>query len=614
MNKPWSWVKCNGLFFDSDYSALTAEFLIPEKEPELEKLKRDSLEFNNKEFFEIDDIYRKAVIEKIGIELTPEAKFIGGAAGFVGVIDKDIVLRRFPFIQEVIVKDKHQLYPLSELNSINPGVYRLDDLIIFANIHFRRSSSYLNTLNTEFLSELEMCPKDYNPKIALDFDLIGLFHTFKMSHEFEYWWGPKFDASLDNIKYNITRHGATNHQRFFFNLKYTDFYWHEQDGKHCFECEEILDENTTEVTSTYNMRYVHSLVDTVTKLPNHLDGAIRSYNFDEYLDRSQNKSNIKISVKANKYIKLWRIDGEIEVELWKRLICHYYRDNTLPGEYFNGEDEKINETSDSSFSSSESRSPSENSIRFLIFYSHCDKRYESDLIVVKPDKGIKNTSAVIDYLEFESFYFLKRLSILGYSVEVDSPSYEYITFNDGVVNFPSVRIVGPNSVDIAEKVLESLRIVLLQLTDKALSISFSFTVLINGIPDLHLCAGAASLIIDLLTNVPKWYTEDREDLGKQLMLIHNRIKDKCHNISLGLRSFRFERKISFPINLEGKAKLIEIDGSIATMISAVTCSNCGHNYFQCNCNDIQLYDLVYAIENSGEKMLIKPCNSKEGTR
>ena len=145
--------------------------------------------------------------------------------------------------------------------------------------------------------------------------------------------------------------------RVFFNLKYTDSTGI-QDGKHCFECEEILDENTTEVTSTYNMRYVHSLVDTVTKLPNHLDGAIRSYNFDEYLDRSQNKSNIKISVKANKYIKLWRIDGEIEVELWKRLICHYYRDNTLPGEYFNGEDEKINETSDSSFSSSESRSPS----------------------------------------------------------------------------------------------------------------------------------------------------------------------------------------------------------------------------------------------------------------
>ena len=123
----------------------------------------------------------------------------------------------------------------------------------------------------------------------------------------------------------------------------------------------------------------------------------------------------------------------------------------------------------------------------MIFYSHCYKRYESDLIVVKPDKGIKNTSAVIDYLEFESFYFLKRLSILGYSVEVDSPSYEYITFNDGVVNFPSVRIVGPNSVDIAEKVLESLRIVLLQLTDKALSISFSFTVLINDEYQTYLC-------------------------------------------------------------------------------------------------------------------------------
>lgn len=38
--------------------------------------------------------------------------------------------------------------------------------------------------------------------------------------------------------------------------------------------------------------------------------------------------------------KLWRLYGNIPPTLWKELITHYYRDNKLIGEYFNGRDEQ----------------------------------------------------------------------------------------------------------------------------------------------------------------------------------------------------------------------------------------------------------------------------------
>lgn len=42
-----------------------------------------------------------------------------------------------------------------------------------------------------------------------------------------------------------------------------------------------------------------------------------------------------------KYTKIWRIDNSIKISLWKELISHYYRDNTLIGEYFNGKDDVL---------------------------------------------------------------------------------------------------------------------------------------------------------------------------------------------------------------------------------------------------------------------------------
>ncbi len=42
-----------------------------------------------------------------------------------------------------------------------------------------------------------------------------------------------------------------------------------------------------------------------------------------------------------RYIKLWRLDGNIEVNIWKDLISSFYAENKLVGEYFGGIDTKL---------------------------------------------------------------------------------------------------------------------------------------------------------------------------------------------------------------------------------------------------------------------------------
>ncbi len=64
----------------------------------------------------------------------------------------------------------------------------------------------------------------------------------------------------------------------------------------------------------------------------HLDGAVRIYNHF-MIDR---RINVDLS-KAEKntdYIKLWRLDHPISVNIWKTLIHYNYRDNETIAEYF----------------------------------------------------------------------------------------------------------------------------------------------------------------------------------------------------------------------------------------------------------------------------------------
>ncbi|HCD6062537.1 TPA: hypothetical protein NDT49_004832, partial [Enterobacter asburiae] len=133
---------------------------------------------------------------------------------------------------------------------------------------------------------------------------------------------------------------ANEKEKFFSGISATEFWWHRQDGIQSLECEEVREKPSYGFSSErneelYGCRYVHSMVNDKGKAY-HLDGAVRVYNEEQFINRLD--VDIAKAGKNTEYYKLWRVDGPIDISLWKRLISNFYKDNHLIGEYFLGEE------------------------------------------------------------------------------------------------------------------------------------------------------------------------------------------------------------------------------------------------------------------------------------
>lgn len=256
----------------------------------------------------------------------------------VSVVDPGIAKRKFPKLFPSDESDKRSLVSLDELEEIGPGVFKIGELVVFAHRYFRRSLSQINNTNDAFLSRFFALRgrMGLTLKIALDPDSIGLASSYLTPIELEYWRGPKFDDDLTAIPAGVTEHSASEKDRAFQGISRTEFFWHLQNGMRSFECEELLDSETLGIGGdSFGCRYAHSIIDSSTHLPNHLDGAIRVYDSSHYLERIE--TDISKAGKKSHYVKLWRIDGPIDLACWKGLICDFFRGNSLPGEYLGGD-------------------------------------------------------------------------------------------------------------------------------------------------------------------------------------------------------------------------------------------------------------------------------------
>jgi hypothetical protein len=81
--------------------------------------------------------------------------------------------------------------------------------------------------------------------------------------------------------------------------------------------------------------YVHSERDVSLRRLRHFDGAVKVYLKDSYPQRLA--TQLPNELKSHKKIKLFRIDGDIDVDEWIELICLFYKLNEMLIEYFNPE-------------------------------------------------------------------------------------------------------------------------------------------------------------------------------------------------------------------------------------------------------------------------------------
>ena len=460
----------------------------------------------------------------------------------VAILDKGIVERVFPKLKEYITDgllDLRMIQPVYKHESedgknriLVPGVYRYGGFLLFAHPYFRRSFSLSNSMNAGFLEAFECLRDDTSLKlrIAIDMDMIGLIGSESSVGEYQYWWGPHFSDSLTEIPHGVTIHKNEKHDSMFSNIVSTQFFWYEQDGKSTFECEEIIDKDNETINGRpyYGCRYVHSMVDMDTKKPCHLDGAVRLYDEEQILERFDENNDISKSGKHTIYRKIWRIDNEIEVHVWKELITQYFRDNQLIGEYFGGEDEVVTqmkvERNEEKPSTVDQYIPAYLSegdgIRMLIKYGKTFSLKEGYSAEIDNTTMMrKGNGEQHKILEYEIITLIKFLRKKG--IQIRMPISTQVDYGDNIYNLQIIACDNMETVDLVIESIFELCRVWKDLDDNRL-VSFGIHVNCNTEKSVTISlAGHANDLVSVLEKAPHFSKTSIEEWIQKIYKINN---------------------------------------------------------------------------------------------
>ena len=627
--KPVGYTMLTGISMEPGKAYVTNESAIMETKEEYEIMQKMISAYDNKIFCVEHKNELDTLTKKLRGVLSDEFR-VAPVGQAVAIKDKDLVYRLFPEWSQTIkdgladVRDLQPVYTKSENGEkgfLIPGVYYKDGYLLFGHQFFRRSLSILNSTNEEFFNSFEKM-RDIpgaEIKLALDMDMVGLAGTEHPELEYQYIWGPHFNDDLDCIPEGVTCHENEYYDNLFSNLLSTQFYWHIQDGKRTFECEELCDKENVSFddgkTMLWGCRYVHSMINPSTGLPTHLDGAIRIYNDVQILDRIDSKTDISKYGKDSEYIKLWRIDNDFSVALWKELISSFYRENTLIGEYFDGVDEKYDQIKkESNEHNSVVKRP--NSFAHIQFSSgdgvRVYLRYINKFnIAADRDIGVSNKDCFITYggekekiIDADTITLLKYLKHKGLSLRM--PVTSQIAFGDMIYNFPTLCCKSSLVVDIVISAIKELCEVWVRKGDDRL---ISFGLMVNLATEaVHISfASHVNDLFKLLGSLPKlsdvtfeeWietiYKQNNkyrvaEDQPNKFQLIHGDVlcfkrlivdptkikkiwmEDEIVHAQLNITKAEGEELLQHKITCAPFYRIIEDK-----------CSKCGKDYAQCSC-------------------------------
>ncbi|WP_146128123.1 hypothetical protein [Burkholderia gladioli] len=637
------WSRALGLYIRPGEVRLMGNVTIPEGEEEYELVRALAEDYLQNRIMNVHSDERKKISELAGSHFSGNEIFMSRECS--SVIDEGIAKRMFPDLFPTDEEDKRGLINIKRLNYIGPGVFEYAGCALFAHRFFRRSLSQINSLNQPFLRALFDLKDigDLNVQIALDPNSIGLPETYKTQIELEYWWGPSFNEDLTSIPPGVTVHRASERLRLFHGIDQMEFWWHQQNEIQTLEAEEIICNETfgskfnlaNRYEEAYGFRYVHSMIDAKTKLPYHLDGAIREYNVSEYIDRVDRI--ISNAGKVSRYVKLWRVDGPIKIDRWKELICHFYRDNKLAGEYLGGNDSKsvdnaliFDEKPASSVASSfELLAPPVISDDFglqaaITYHRKSEEACGDDCLIIAPGRIlIAGESHLI--IEYSSLDYIKMLneSIVG-SIKICDKA-KFVCYDDLDINFPIIYLSGDNVVLNANSVLRCLWVMCNEFVRRAdrrfITINVSLA-LVDKVVKIGFAAFSDDLVRALPSGIPMLQSVEAIDCW--MALIHKSINQgdvdshaapPAGHLMQSSGDFYLARKFvpeqcSLEINDAGDGLLglpdsdprtTEMFNSKRWRLSPVRviykslCKNCGAEYEKCACK-VLLSPSLFSVE------------------
>lgn len=607
-----------GLQLHASRALLRGEFCIAVTEEEQELARQFARGFLTEKLSAVDPGEKEALLAPLRGLLSEAAQVCRREC--VSVIDPGIAKRKFPKLFPTDETDKRSLVSIDGLEVIGPGVFKMGELVVFAHRYFRRSLSQINNTNDAFLDRFFDLQgrAGLTLKIALDPDSVGLASSYLTPIELEYWRGPKFDNDLTAIPPGVNVHSASEKERIFQGIDRTEFFWHLQNGVRSFECEELLDSETLGIGGdAFGCRYAHSIIDDSTSLPNHLDGAIRVYDTDQYLDRIG--ADISRAGKNSRYVKLWRIDGPIDLSAWKGLICDFFKGNSLPGEYLGGN--AISVASDGNDKDMDRAVGSlmmpmsfdQGDLQIAASYHSPGEFPEASAGGFVLGTGFVDNGVLIRTMELSALDLIKLTQkSLGRPIRV-SPEIVHLAVEDMDINHPFVLFGGEDKVFAANKWKSALATLCQKFVarDEHRFITASVGVDYNEVVIKFAFSGFASQLAKTMGDIAD-FPDSVDGVGPWCVSCYAYLKQNiaCSAVSVGgpelFRidgSLRMDRPYVHPkllsVNAEGmtvlelppeEQKLAEALHEerlfvVSSMnVRACRCSGCGGNYLTCPCS------------------------------
>ncbi|GGK72098.1 hypothetical protein ACD591_05220 [Rufibacter glacialis] len=517
MHKPLGWTIPFGLYFEPGMCRLVGNQIIAETDEEQKFINKAHLTALKKRYQEQCLPHIDELKSLLAGHLTENATYL--YAGCVCYNEKKIVERVFSKLFEK--QDKDGLIYLSDLlqqfTYKGHGIFKDNDseFAVIAHQFFRKSLSLHNNLNYFLIDELVKQVKNEKIKvrISLDRNLIGLAKTYNDTIELEYWRGPQFNNDVSKIKSGVTVYGSSEYQKLYYGISQTEFWWKHEEGKQTLEVEEVKEHPSLGIDNdNYGCRYVHSIFDEATNSFEHFDGAIRMCDTEKMLSRIEN--DIKSAGKQSEYTKLFRVDGELSIEDWKSLTCHYFQANPLIHEYFDEAKEEANaphlieEKAKSVFEELIPYSINEgDGIRLFVSYHEIQKR-EDDIHTERYISGydiISIGETSLRVIETDILEVVKALKRIGEKLDLPK-NVTLASFEDMYWNIPAINHgINENTEFNVSKTLQALEMIFAAKVSRNKDTVAAFTLSWERQDEKQVSVSVMGHSVDIL----KWLNENK---------------------------------------------------------------------------------------------------------
>ena len=283
----------------------------------------------------------RVLLERIAVKYLMAAlqeDYLSFKEVIANAIGNSIVLQTYPELKACL--DDDGLLYIDESFTLFDGGIAYKDHVLHYHQFLRRD--YASNPNFDFLGRFigyYAQARDTNQfRVAIDHHRLMPKEFYRHYGEMDAWFGPRFDrAKIDDpnaVGLAVVQRVRPSIFDLSNKLDRTEFYWSYQNGIKSFEIEEISSDSYS-FDSYYFNRYAHSERDTQQKLIRHFDGAVKVYLLDKYQHRldtmmpRESKSHVKV--------KVFRIDGNIDIDAWIDLTSHFYKGNEMIIEYFDPE-------------------------------------------------------------------------------------------------------------------------------------------------------------------------------------------------------------------------------------------------------------------------------------